>query len=405
VAPAERRKSLILAVLVLALIAAAAAAATPVFLRQLAVAGPGLLNAAGTAAGGDFIAFYSAGQQARAGHAAGAYDVAALHVRQTEILGARSAIVPWAYPPPFFFFVTPFATLPYLAALWAWIGFATGALLLAARLLQPGRATVLVVAGFPAVLGSVSLGQNGCLTAALIGGGLGLLARRPAWSGVLFGLVLYKPHLALVLPFCLLAGRHYRALASMAATAAAVVLLSVAFFGPDAWLAFFRHLPTHFAYAIGGAIDAGAMPTTVIAVQQLTGSRELAEAAQFLVTGVAIAGCVLVWSRTSDRGARALALAAGALLATPFALTYDGAILVLPCVIYAARFIGHDRSGWALVLPLLMWLAPLSSPALHAWTGQQIGPAFHLAFLAYAVALCLRTAEGEPRTLTPAPAA
>jgi hypothetical protein len=390
---AERPNDLIVKGLVFALAAAAAAAALPVFLRQLVVAGPGLLNAIGTAAGGDFVAFYSAGHQVLVDRPAGAYDVAALHARQAEILGASAPIVPWAYPPHFLFAVIPFATLPYVSALWAWIALTTGALLLAACRLQPGWSTVFVVAAFPAVLNSVSFGQNGCLTAALIGGGLCLLARRPIWSGVLFGLALYKPHLAVAIPACLMAGRHFRALAAMAATAVATVSLSALVFGPDAWIAFLRHLPIHYEFAIGGSILPGAMPTVLVSVLRLTGSREVAEAAQLLAAAVAVGGCVLVWSRTSDGGARSLALAAGIMLATPFALTYDTAIFVLPCAIYAARFVEHDRSSRALVRPLLIWLAPLSAPALFSLTGQQVGPVLNLGFLAYAVAVCVRRAR------------
>jgi hypothetical protein len=81
------------------------------------------------------------------------------------------------------------------------------------------------------------------------------------------------------------------------------------------------------------------------------------------------------------------------MLATPFALTYDTAIFVLPCAIYAARFVEHDRSSRALVRPLLIWLAPLSAPALFSLTGQQVGPVLNLGFLAYAVAVCVRRAR------------
>ena len=63
-----------------------------------------------------------------------------------------------------------------------------------------GAAAFLVALGFPAALWNVTAGQNGFLTAALIGGTLGLLERRPALAGVCLGLLTYKPQFGLLFP-------------------------------------------------------------------------------------------------------------------------------------------------------------------------------------------------------------
>ena len=52
-------------------------------------------------------------------------------------------------------------------------------------------------------------GQNGFLTAALIGGALGLLERRPALAGICLGLLTYKPQFGLLFPFVLIADRRW----------------------------------------------------------------------------------------------------------------------------------------------------------------------------------------------------
>ena len=82
-------------------------------------------------------------------------------------------------------------------------------------------------------------GQNGFLSAALIGGGLFAMDARPALAGVLFGAMAFKPHLALVIPFALVFARRWTTLLVAGATAAAFSALSLAAFGAPAWDGFF----------------------------------------------------------------------------------------------------------------------------------------------------------------------
>ena len=71
------------------------------------------------------------------------------------------------------------------------------------KLAMPGRGVLLLALASPAVLINAVGGQNGTWTAALLGGGLSLLERRPYLAGGLFGMMIYKPHLALLLPVAL----------------------------------------------------------------------------------------------------------------------------------------------------------------------------------------------------------
>ena len=88
----------------------------------------------------------------------------------------------------------------------------------------------------PALFINAVGGQNGAMTAALLGGGLMLVDRRPIIAGILFGMMIYKPHLAVMLPFALLAGRRWLVAFVTGATAALLVVISVAVYGVDAWL-------------------------------------------------------------------------------------------------------------------------------------------------------------------------
>ena len=74
-----------------------------------------------------------------------------------------------------------------------------------------GRGDILLLAlAFPAVLVNLGHGQNGFLTAALLGGALVVLDRRPIVAGILFGLLVYKPQFGLMIPLALVAGGHWR---------------------------------------------------------------------------------------------------------------------------------------------------------------------------------------------------
>jgi len=87
-------------------------------------------------------------------------------------------------------------------------------------------------------------GQKGLLSAALLGGALAVLDRRPIVAGFLFGLLAYKPQFGLMIPLALAAGGHWRSFAAAAATIALLAVGAPAAFGPDVWRAFFDS--THF---------------------------------------------------------------------------------------------------------------------------------------------------------------
>ena len=352
---------------------------------NLLVAGPGFLNLAGNGAGSDFIAFYAAAKQAAAGGAAGVYDVAKLHALEVALLGADAGVYPWSYPPPYLLVVAPLALLPFVPALWAWLIATTGALILAVRQAAPHLITPALVVIFPGVMQNLFAGQNGALSAALIGGGLVSLAGRPALAGFFFGMMIYKPHIALLLPLCLIAGRHFRALIWMVATAAAMVLASLAAFGLEPWLLFIEQMPKSLEYNAIDLLPWQRVPTVFIAVMKATDNKSWALAAQGISTVCAVAACVWVWMRNQGLAARALALAAAIPLATPHALDYDMAILVIPFAFLAWQAWRSGPKPGMLFMLVLLWIAPLLIWFASHMIGQQIGPAVFIALLAYAV--------------------
>jgi alpha-1,2-mannosyltransferase len=325
----------------------------------------GLHTLFGGMVGNDFLSFYSVATMEWRHSAADAFDLARLTQLQSAISGTGLRL-PFPYPPPFLLYVAPLAAMPYLTALYFWIGATAAPFVWIARRMS-GLALPLVALAPPLVQNAID-GQNGALTASLFAGGLmALTGRRPALAGILFGLLSYKPQVFVLIPICLLAARQYRALAWVAATAAFLVLASLAAFGFDAWLKFLDALSQEMSFIRGGHLPVGRCPTVFMSFLEVTGSVTAANVAQGVSTLAAWAFVAWTWRRTDAVFPRALAFCVALPFSTPYMLEYDLAVWTLPASILLARLwrgegSGPDFSGLALLWlsPSLIWLASLA---------------------------------------------
>src|SRR5262249_26749699 len=139
------------------------------------------------------------------------------------------------------------------------------------------------------------VGQNGYVTAALIGGALHLMERRPALAGALIGLLTYKPQFGLLFPLALAAGGRWRAFNAAALVAVAVAALSYAAFGSAPWEAFLRSVPVFSQLVLGeGRGDFAKMHSVFGLTRALGGSEALAWALQgSVIAAAALYVCVL----------------------------------------------------------------------------------------------------------------
>src|SRR5262249_52824954 len=150
--------------------------------------------------------------------------------------------------------------------------------------------------GFPAVLVNLGHGQNGFLSAALIGGALALLDKRPVIAGILFGLLSYKPQFGVLIPLALIADGRWRAFLSAAVTVAILVAATTLAFGPEIWSAFFDSTrPTRVIILEAGSTGWQKIQSVFSWVRMWGGSVPLAYAAQAVATLVAAVGTVWVW--------------------------------------------------------------------------------------------------------------
>lgn len=333
----------------------------------------GLIDFQGRPLGTDFSSFYAAGTHALAGNPALPYDGASQHAREQAMFGPDAPFYSWLYPPFFLFIAAALALLPYGPALALWQGATLALYLLAMRAVlraapapQAGarpiddRLWILLAVAFPAVFVNLGHGQNGLLTAALLGAALAMLDRRPVVAGLLFGLLAYKPQFGLMIPLALAAGGRWRTIAAAAATVALLVLATVLAFGPDVWRAFLAS--TDFTRAVlleSGDVGWHKMQSVFAWVRMWGGPVALAYAVQGAVT-LALAGSLAwLWRSPAAFALKAAALCLASLLATPFSLDYDLMVLAPAIAFLAVHGLtsGFGPYGWSALAAL--WMVPL----------------------------------------------
>jgi arabinofuranan 3-O-arabinosyltransferase len=305
----------------------------------------------------DFVNVVAAGRLALQGKAATAYDWP-LH-KQAEIRAIGhdfDAYYGWHYPPPFLFVATALATLPYLAAAIVWL-VASLAAYVAAMIGILGatlgrRSSALVALGFPAALWNVTAGQNGFLTAALIGGTLGLLERHPVPAGICLGLLTYKPQFGLLFPLVLIADRRWSTVAAAAVVATGLAGLSWLAFGSASWIAFMHWMPITSHIVLGeGHADFDRLQSVFGFVRAYGGSETLAWTVQTLLSLALAAGTVWLWRSRAAFDLKAAALAAGTLLATPYLYMYDLTALAVAFAFLLRYALARGLLGSTVFLP------------------------------------------------------
>jgi alpha-1,2-mannosyltransferase len=319
----------------------------------LVVDGEKLLLRNGQPVFGDFIAFWSAGRAALDGFAAQVHDLALIGRYHQAAVPGVAYIAPWNSPPTFLLIAALFALLPYPAAAMAFLGVSGAIYLYAARKLVPDTRLLIFAVTLPAALYHLGTVQTGLLVAGISGLALVWLDRRPLRAGALIGLLVIKPHLAILWPFMLAFSGRWRAFAAAAASTLAIVVLAGLVFGFDAYLRFFENLgPSHdlisgqriatpaYASLYGNLLGLG-FPPGLAAVHAAS-----AAAAFFAACVVFVRG---------DKVTAGAALCAATLLISPYLFFYDFTLLAV-----AAALLGAPRGRAELIAYIMAWGAGLS---------------------------------------------
>jgi hypothetical protein len=252
---------------------------------------------------------------------------------------------------------------------------------------------VALVLASPFTAWNILPGQNGFLTAALLGAALLSLERRPVLAGVFIGCLTYKPQFGILIPVALVASRDWRAVASAAATTALLAGVSIAAFGVSAWEAFPRGLLQQSGVVLLAAgqpegADWGRLQTVYGLIRLLHGGGALAWTGQGAMTLCAAIVVWFVWRSPARHALRAAVLSAAALLASPYAFTYDLAAAAIPVAFLARDQLrcGLLRGEQTILLGLFGAILGLlmvfrDPPDATTFGSLPIGPAVLLALL------------------------
>ncbi len=384
------------------LIALAVLAASTIGMGYLVATANGLNDFQGRPLGTDFSNVYAAGTFVLEGRPDAPFDPPQHHARQKQIFGDATPFYGWHYPPFFLFVAAALALLPYALALAVWQAATLPLYLLAIHAIvfsdiplkgggrsrsdrvgvdaaEPTRSPpgalraptsplqgearwlwLLLALAYPAVFINLGHGHNGFLTAALIGGALLLLDRRPIFSGILIGLVAYKPQFGVLIPLVLAATGRWRAFAAAVATVAVLALLTTIAFGPEVWSAFLES--TRFTRTV--VLEAGdtgwhKIQSVFSWVRMWGGSVPLAYAVQGSVLAALAAALVVLWRSQAAYPLKAAALIIALILATPYSLDYDLMVLAPAIAFLAADGLKRGFQPYEKTALAFLWFVPL----------------------------------------------
>ncbi len=371
------------------------------------------------------------------------FDPARQHAREQQIFGAATPFYGWHYPPFFLFIAAALALMPYGVALAVWQAVTLGLYLLAIRgildssfrgprsgspesittelkaralktrfwtpwlwipaLARDARLAGMTAAGgggpggsdhlwlllavaFPAVLVNIGHGQNGFLTAALLGGALVMLDRWPLIAGILFGLLAYKPQFGLMIPIALAASGRWRAFAAAAATVAILAVATTFVFGPHVWQAFLDS--TRFTRVV--ALEQGNTGwykiQSVFSWARMWGAPvPLAYALQGAMIAVLGAALAWLWRSAASYPLKAAALCLAAILATPYTFDYDMMVLAPAIAFLAVDGFARGFAPWEKTALAALWLTPLVARSVAHATLIPLGVPAMLAVFAMVV--------------------
>jgi Glycosyltransferase family 87 len=360
----------------------------------------GLSDGISRAFGDDFVNYWSGAFLALHGRAAEVYDFLAFHTFEQSATGPNIGAYHYSYPPVLLLLTLPLALIPYVPALGVWL-VATWYGFYRALRLASGEGAWLLSLATPALFVNAVGGQNGALTAALLGGGLLLLDRRPVVAGMLFGCLAYKPHLALLLPFALLAGRRWLTVIATGATLVLLVAASAVLFGPQRWLDYAGNLGELRAVILEDGTGVWHRMLSVFVFARRfgvdVGTAYALQATSAALTAFAVARS---WWRDDLAHIRNAMVIVGTCLATPYLQDYD---LVMGAFVVAwlKAEEGYSRIPvpWIRGAMASMLLLPLAAAPLGKLTGLALGPLFILPVFALLM-MVARTAS-DRRALVP----
>ena len=321
--------------------------------------------------GSDFLAFWGSARAVLEGVPQAAYDL-----RWQEQVQTGAGFTGWfafVNPPPFLFVTAPFGILPFALswivwvavtyAVWAWVSVRA----------FPRLWTLAVI--FPGALIAAGHAQNGFVTGALLVGGVALLDRRPQLAGALFGALIIKPHLALLVPFWLAAGGRWRAFLAAGASATGLLALSWLVFGSETMLAYTGSWEASAALMRAAEQDFLLRMATPYAQLRVHAGHAVASGAALVLAVAMIVLVMRSWRHFGQDGmATGAVMLAATAVASPYLFNYDLPFLVLPILWLVREGLREGFRPWEKALLVALWLAPYATRAAALPLGLNLMP-------------------------------
>jgi hypothetical protein len=192
------------------------------------------------------------------------------------------------------------------------------------------------------------------LVAGITGLALHWLDTRPRVSGVLIGLLVIKPHIAILWPVMLALSGRWRTFIASAVTVAVFMLVAGLVFGFDAYPRFVESLEASQSLISGQRISTPAYASFYANLLGLGAPNSVAMAVHGLSATAGLAVAVLLFRR-KDRAVAGAALCAATLLISPYLFFYDFLILIM-----GAALLGAPRDRLEMLAYIFTWGAGLT---------------------------------------------
>ena len=350
--------------------------------------------------GVDYADYYAAGRMVIEGDIANIYHDPVHQQRLEEILGRDlSFTLAWPYPPTFLLAIVPFSYLPYYVSLISWLVITLALVIFALYKLVPKYPQLTIFAlGFPGMYWNLKWGQNGFLSSAIIGFGLYFLENNPVLSGVIFGLLSYKPQIAIFPFFILLLSKKWRVLLWAAVSAIIFALISALLFGFGTWSNFFSSLFGSSSDRYLNWTNYASINPSLFSFFRTQIPNDLFCYAALAVFGIVILLAVCwIWRKSDHLELKGAAIVLGIPLTTSYFLQYDLSILVIPFVLLAYDFIRRGFKLTELIILELLFFMPLINWSLVRAIRIQICPVVLILVLIMTVKrVSMENKIGEP---------
>lgn len=290
----------------------------------------------------DFDAFHIIAQRVWRGDVDQAYQVEKLIKMQREVSGGIESFMPWTYPPQFALLVAPFGLLPVGIAYFLFTAATLAFYLTVLRSIAANHFLVLAIILFPAIQLTIACGQNGFLTAGLIGLVCLFIESRPILAGVALGLMVIKPHLAIAFAAYAIMARHWVVVMIAAAVVLVTSLLCTAVFGFQIWIGLLQSVHDSAGFLVEGYYPLYRMISSYAGLRTMGASASIAFSGQAVVAALALGAIALALYRGFPVRCRLGLTAMISISISPYAYDYDFLIFGI---------------GLAMLLPELMKVA------------------------------------------------